>query len=125
MLTLHLLPPLPAHTQVNLRYAGGCSKGELTLLGQEQAMDFGRWLRRRYSGTPLLPLSPSPHPEAPPQHGGGGGGAAALVSARTTNYSRTIASLRGVLTGLFPGAVQQQRPIIVHTSDEIDEFLCE
>ena len=47
------------------------------------------------------------------------------MSARTTNYARTIASLRGVLTGLFPDAAQQQQPIAVHTSDEIDEFLCE
>lgn len=27
---------------------GGCTKGELTLLGQQQALDVGAWLRRRY-----------------------------------------------------------------------------
>jgi hypothetical protein len=27
---------------------GGCTKGELTLLGQRQAIDTGAWLRQRY-----------------------------------------------------------------------------
>lgn len=27
---------------------GGCTKGELTLLGQQQALDVGAWLRHRY-----------------------------------------------------------------------------
>lgn len=27
---------------------GGCTKGELTLQGQQQALDLGAWLRRRY-----------------------------------------------------------------------------
>jgi len=33
-------PPAALH-QVNLKYDGGCSKGELTLVGQEQAREFG------------------------------------------------------------------------------------
>ena len=42
--------------------------------------------------------------------------------ARTTSYQRTIATLQGVLSGLFPGT---RAPIKVHTSSEIDEILCE
>lgn len=34
--------------QVFERYPGGCSKGELTLEGQRQAREFGKWLRWRY-----------------------------------------------------------------------------
>jgi hypothetical protein len=29
-------------------FPGGCTKGELTLLGQRQARDLGAWLRDRY-----------------------------------------------------------------------------
>lgn len=42
------------------------------------------------------------------------------MNARTTSYQRTIATLQGVLSGLFPGT---QQPITVHTTDEIDEIL--
>ncbi|KAL4424929.1 hypothetical protein ABPG77_009658 [Micractinium sp. CCAP 211/92] len=91
--------------QVNQRYPGGCSKGELTLVGQEQAREFGRWLRWRYH---LV------HGLLPERHEPG------VVNARTTNYSRTVATLQGVLSGLFPGT---KEPIVVHTTEEIDEIL--
>jgi hypothetical protein len=35
-------------SQAKTVYPGGCSKGELTLLGQKQARDLGRWLQERY-----------------------------------------------------------------------------
>ncbi|PSC67963.1 Lysophosphatidic acid phosphatase type 6 [Micractinium conductrix] len=101
--------PRPANPddekQINVRYAGGCSKGELTLIGQEQAREFGRWLRWRYSM--VYGLLPGSYQEG-------------AVLGRTTNYSRTIATLQGVLSGLFPGTKQ---PIRVHTTEEIDEIL--
>lgn len=34
--------------QRNIKLPGGCHKGELTKLGQEQARDVGDWLRQRY-----------------------------------------------------------------------------
>lgn len=91
--------------QVDQRYEGGCSKGELTLVGQEQAREFGRWLRWRYHM--VLGLLPERHEPG-------------AVNARSTNYSRTIATLQGVLSGLFPGT---EDPIVVHTTEEIDEIL--
>lgn len=101
--------PRPANPdderQVNQRYVGGCSKGELTLVGQEQAREFGRWLRWRYHMV---------HGLLPERHEPG------VVNARTTNYSRTVATLQGVLSGLFPGT---KDPIVVHTTEEIDEIL--
>lgn len=67
--------------------AGGCHKGELTLVGQLQARALGEWLRSRYVA------------------GSGGGGAdgtagflpaahaQGIVSAQTTNYRRTVGTL--------------------------------
>ena len=34
--------------QVSTKLPGGCAKGELTLAGQQQALEFGQWLRKRY-----------------------------------------------------------------------------
>ena len=84
-------PPSPGdEAQKKCALPGGaCHKGELTKLGQRQAVGLGRWLRERYGA------------------GGPDGGAALLpgayregvVEAHTTKYSRTRATLRGVLTG--------------------------
>lgn len=76
--------------QVNQRYAGGCSKGELTLIGQQQALDFGRWLRWRYNMV---------HSLLPDEHQVG------VVNARTTNYSRTVATLQVGRAGLQHAAM--------------------
>lgn len=85
--TLAARPP-PA--QVDQRYEGGCSKGELTLVGQEQAREFGRWLRWRYHM--VLGLLPERHEPG-------------AVNARSTNYSRTIATLQvGWGTGFCEGS---------------------
>uniref|UniRef100_A0A383VZ21 Uncharacterized protein n=1 Tax=Tetradesmus obliquus TaxID=3088 RepID=A0A383VZ21_TETOB len=91
--------------QVSTKLAGGTSKGELTKLGQLQALELGYWLRQQYIDTyGFLPASLKP----------------GVVAARTTNFSRTRATLAGVLTGLYPGVTQ---PIPVTTSGDLDEIL--
>lgn len=91
--------------QISQRYPGGCSKGELTLQGQRQALDFGQWLRWRYiKDAPFLPRE---HQEG-------------ALSARTTNYARTIATLQGVLTGLYPSL---REPVTAVTTSDIDEIM--
>ncbi|GAB4816592.1 hypothetical protein N2152v2_003638 [Parachlorella kessleri] len=88
--------------QVAVRYPGGCSKGELTIPGKQQALDLGQWLRWRYmKEAGFLPRE-------------------GLIDARTTNFARTIATLQGVLTGLYPAA---QQPFRVVTTEAIDEVL--
>ncbi|GFR44810.1 hypothetical protein Agub_g6146 [Astrephomene gubernaculifera] len=66
---------------------GGCRKGELTRLGQQQALQLGVWLREQY----VLRRGFMPATHQP-----------GLLEARSTNVSRTLATLRGVLTGLYP-----------------------
>lgn len=73
--------------QVETVFKGGCRKGELTRIGQRQALQFGQWLRQRYVEEVGF---------LPPKYEDG------TLLARSTNYSRTIATLRGVLTGLYP-----------------------
>ena len=87
---------------------GGCHKGELTREGQHQARSFGRWVRHRYIDT--LNFLPEDY-----IHG--------LLYGRSTNYARTIATLQGVLTGLFPGSILKSDPITIHTTEEMDEIL--
>ncbi|GAB4814148.1 hypothetical protein N2152v2_001194 [Parachlorella kessleri] len=95
--------------QVSKRYPGGCSKGELTKEGQLQAQDFGRWLRWRY-----VMIHEGFLPEK---------FQAGCVAARTTNYARTIATLKGVLTGLYPGPTAPHTPVTAVTLEAIDEML--
>lgn len=45
---IHARVCTPTPTQMATVYAGGCRKGELTLVGQGQALELGRWLRARY-----------------------------------------------------------------------------
>ncbi|DBB06874.1 TPA: hypothetical protein ACH3X3_009533 [Trebouxia sp. C0006] len=99
--------PVSGHDQAqrNIKLPGGCHKGELTKLGQQQARDVGEWLRQRY----VQDLS-----FLPAQYEDG------AVSGRTTNFSRTIATLQGVLTGLYPEAAQ---PIPVATASDMDEIM--
>lgn len=91
--------------QVETRFPGNCSKGELTIVGQEQALKFGRWLRTRYVDT-LAYLPPERTTDS--------------VLSRTTNYSRTRATLAGVLTGLYPG---DPGPVPAITTPYMDELL--
>jgi hypothetical protein len=62
-------------------------------VGQQQALDFGRWLRWRYAL--VHGLLPETHSEG-------------VVTSRTTNYSRTVATLQvqrqgGAACGLVAG----------------------
>lgn len=93
------------HEQVNTILKGGCRKGELTKIGQKQAVNFGSWMRHRY----VEQLKYLDHNYTP-----------GTLLSRSTNYSRTIATLQGVLTGLYPDA---KTPIPVHTTEELDEVL--
>ncbi|KAG2486402.1 hypothetical protein HYH03_014979 [Edaphochlamys debaryana] len=113
---------------------GGCRKGELTLLGQQQARALGAWLRGRY-------VREGGQGAEGQQAGGGGGGGGggegrsggggflpadhkdAVIAARTTNVSRTIATLRGVLTGLYPALAEEGEPFPATTSADLDEIL--
>jgi lysophosphatidic acid phosphatase type 6 len=90
---------------------GGCHKGELTLLGKQQALELGGWLRQRYAHG-------GPGSFLPPSYSQG------LVAARTTNYSRTRATLRGVLAGLWPDLAQPNAPAVsALTASDLDEIL--
>ncbi|KAG7667940.1 hypothetical protein Ndes2526B_g01646 [Nannochloris sp. 'desiccata'] len=99
--------PVNSHDaqQVATKLPGGCSKGELTREGQRQARVFGRWLRQRYVSS--LNFLPEEYLDG-------------ILYCRTTNYSRTVATLQGVLTGLFPDT---KKPILARTTEEMDEIL--
>eukprot|EP00775_Hariotina_reticulata_P008608 gene8608-8789_t len=85
--------------------SGGAAKGELTIVGQLQALELGYWLRQQYiDSLGFLPASYKP----------------GVLAARTTNFSRTRATLAGVLTGLYPG---HPEPIPVTTSSDLDEIM--
>lgn len=84
---------------------GGCSKGELTKLGQQQAVSLGTWLRHRYLGAAaLLPDDYSKE----------------TVIAHSTNYRRTRGTMHGVLLGLFPSYTEN---FSVATSAHDDELM--
>jgi hypothetical protein len=72
-------PPPPLADPAPPKLPGGCPQGTLTLTGFKMAVDLGRDLRSRYVDD--LGLLPAEH-------------AAGSVFAHTTNYRRTIATLR-------------------------------
>ena len=47
-ISLSSLSVVPFPLQRNIKLPGGCHKGELTKLGQQQAHEVGEWLRSRY-----------------------------------------------------------------------------
>jgi len=156
--------------QRNIKLPGGCHKGELTKLGQQQARDVGEWLRQRYVQdlsflpaqyevgcidspticiTSITVCAPSNMCDLQRQihlqscsslhkmlfaypccKGACTFGFVkcsivlkeficwqdGAVSGRTTNFSRTIATLQGVLTGLYPETAQ---PIPVATASDM------
>eukprot|EP00197_Chlamydomonas_leiostraca_P004794 CAMPEP_0202870166 /NCGR_PEP_ID=MMETSP1391-20130828/14819_1 /ASSEMBLY_ACC=CAM_ASM_000867 /TAXON_ID=1034604 /ORGANISM="Chlamydomonas leiostraca, Strain SAG 11-49" /LENGTH=509 /DNA_ID=CAMNT_0049550657 /DNA_START=81 /DNA_END=1610 /DNA_ORIENTATION=- len=95
--------------QINKVLNGGCHAGQLTKPGQVQALELGQWLRGRYvqrfgflpDGTEL----------------------AGLLKCRTTNFERTIGTLRGVLTGLLPEGAAKKVSVPCVTSSDLDEIL--
>lgn len=46
---------------------------------------------------------------------------AGSIVSRSTNFSRTLATLQGVLTGLYPAATSTPAPVTV--SSDLDEML--
>lgn len=67
---------------------GGCRMGRLTNNGYNMAVELGRRLRQRYvQQHQLLPAAYS----------------AASLLAQTTAFERTVFTLQGVLSGLYPG----------------------
>ena len=89
---------------------GGCHLGQLTDLGVRQALALGAALRERYVPA-LLP------PDALP--------CAATLSVRSSNLQRTVATARGVLSGLYPAAAAQPRatPVAVRVAPDATEWL--
>ena len=116
------------------KYEGGCHKGQLTLVGQLQSRDFGGWLRRRYVGLGAAEAEPGSRGGGDPPASSCGVGSGSsptagflppqllpgCLAAQTTNYQRTVATLRGLLTGLYPGTTEA---VEVTTHPEIEEFL--
>jgi lysophosphatidic acid phosphatase type 6 len=108
--------PRNAHDaeQVAARLPGGaCHRGELTREGYAQARALGEWLRRRYvDGARFLPDVYDPSDGA--------------VGARSTNYARTLATIAGVWTGLYPelaAAAAGAPPLRVAVTEQMDEIL--
>lgn len=83
---------------------GGCHAGELSDLGRRQAHALGESLRRRL--VEELGLFGSSVPDAPPP---------GAVEARSTNSARTVATLGGVLAGLFPALAEDGAPVTTAT----------
>ena len=91
--------------QKKVVFAGGCKKGQLTAMGQLQALQLGGWLRERYvDRNGFLPVSYDPQ----------------ALKVRSTNISRTLDTVTGVLTGLYPGT---DEPILIETSTDASEYL--
>lgn len=84
---------------------GSCSMGTLTSIGYEQAVELGRSIRDRYIYRyKFLPAEYMP----------------GTLQAHTTSVRRTIATLKGLLTGLYPIT---QQPISVNAVKEEFEFM--
>jgi hypothetical protein len=91
-LSAHMYTHTHTHTGGDApQLPGGCRMGSLTDTGFQEALALGAQLRRRYiqSTPPLLPQQCYS-----PCH----------VSARSTAVRRTVTTLRGVLSGLWPGS---------------------
>ncbi|EFJ43767.1 hypothetical protein VOLCADRAFT_96118 [Volvox carteri f. nagariensis] len=104
----HPQPPpiLDANTPV---LPGGCRQGTLTEAGYRMAVDVGTWLRNRYVTSAGSDATGGFLPDMEPR-----GWDPEVATLRTTPIRRTIATLRGVLTGLWPRLApsnqqQQQR----------------
>lgn len=94
--------------QMQRRLEGNCFQGQLTNIGHQQAYDLGSELRRKYIDKVKL-LDPHFLKEE--------------VEARTTNFQRTINTLQGVLSGIYPNLPNSNIIVPVLTSGETDEIL--
>ena len=83
---------LSTRTPLTWRRAPAFCGAQLTKVGQLQSRELGAALRARYGA--LLP----PHAASPAAAG-------AALAVRSSNVQRTVATARGVLTGLFPQSV--------------------
>ena len=93
--------------QKKVTFQGGCRMGQLTNMGQLQALQLGGWLRQRYSLDHFAGFLPADYsPQA--------------IKVRSTNISRTLDTVTGVLTGLFPSS---RSPILIETCDDTKEWL--
>ena len=102
--------PPHAHNlkQMSRKLEGGCFQGQLTTVGHQQANDLGKMLRHRYvQDLKFLDVSYIED----------------QVKARTTNFQRTINTLQGVLTGLWPDLPLSKTTVPILTSGETDEIL--
>lgn len=93
----------------NLIYTGWDEKnipyGHLTELGANQLINFGKELRRRYLGTVLLPDD-------------GNQDISSLLYCRSTNFCRTMQSLRSLLSGLLEIDDTHYPPSAKHTKNK-------
>lgn len=126
--------------QVDTVLPGGCSKGALTHMGQQQARDLGAWLRHRYTSQfdllePVyqvcyFDIRTSEAPahctdlllceEVLSRHNRvfGCPAQAGTLGARTTAFERTKDTLRGVLTGLYPELASSTIPVTTSSDEE-------
>ncbi|MCJ1423049.1 Lysophosphatidic acid phosphatase type 6 [Sticta canariensis] len=74
-------------------------------LGQQQALSVGKFLRQRYVDKFAF---------LPPAYQDG------VIAGRTTNFRRTVGTLQGMLTGLYPGS---QAEVPITTASDEDEIL--
>ena len=86
-------------------FDGGCRMGQLTANGQLQALQLGDWLRNKYALERGF---------LPPEYKSN------AIKVRSTNISRTLDTVTGVLTGLFPDS---EDPILVETCEDTKEWL--
>ncbi len=87
---------------------GNCTMGTLTTAGYQQALALGSYLRSRYVAGEKL-LSGDYEPSA--------------VFAHTTSMRRTIATLRGVLSGLYPSDAAKGTSVLVNATAEPHNFM--
>lgn len=93
--------------QMGTALPGGCHKGELTILGKMQAFELGKDLRQRYCDE--LGFLPAEYSQGD-------------ISAHTTNMARTVQTLTGVVSGLYPD-VPDSSPLQVTTVGDHEEFM--
>jgi hypothetical protein len=94
--------------QLAQRHPGGHAFGQLTAQGRRDAYHLGALLRRRYvERLALLPAQPT----------------GTEVACRSTNFTRTIETARGVLAGLAPGEAAAAATLRIEVAPMADDEL--